>query len=161
MGKVVASRSLKTAGSLSDHATVDSMCEQFYDFIGPYQTDEVLSNQAISFWIEDITTAGKMGKSAGRAEVIGVIKWNLRQQGFPVWGINPSDLWSWFKSQCRITVGRVASAQKKEITVNMLHKHFGIWEPNHNIADAHVAALFGEFITFKHGRWPHHPMFKR
>lgn len=137
---------IKTANGLSDHASVDQIAGGFFDFVNPYIED----HRAVVY-IEHILFAQK-GKGTARAEANGVLKWNLRQEGIPVFGVVPNAVNSFIGHLCNIKYpsGRkdgLTTAQRskriKQLTMSALHEHFNFYTRDDNVADSYAIALFG------------------
>lgn len=144
MDTIVFSGNITTAAGMNDHDSVDQICEQFFS-----KLDKYLGSCRIYF---ELINFGRMGKSAARSEAVGVLKWNCRQAGYPIYGIEPSAWQSWFASRYGFRYTNRKTDTLKRETILMVHRHLNLYTENDNIADATAIAKLGHAHTFENAR---------
>lgn len=145
---------LTTRNGMTDHDSVDKLVEEFFDLLRPY-LEKVDGVSVTRIYFELIYAAGgigKQGKGTARAEVAGVIKWNLREDGHQLFGVEPNALNSFFGARYGFKYPGRATKVIKQTTMDMLHRHCNFYTRNDNEADAYVAGLYGCAHTFEKQR---------
>jgi hypothetical protein len=133
---------VSTTAGLADHHSVDALVSGFFGNLEKYLTPSVERHAAAAFFFEDIYGFGS-GKGTARAEATGAIKWLLRQQGYPIYGLTPKAVISFMSKRYGLVIKGSNGKQKKLATINALHKQFNFYTPNDNIADAYMLAKAG------------------
>jgi hypothetical protein len=149
LGNPVHRSVIKTPRGLPDHDSVDLICEEFFERCAPFL--EKPEGQSVTRVYVELVIFGKTGKATGRAEATGVLKWNLRQDGHMIYGVEPKALNSFFANRFGFKYPR-NTKEIKEATKEMVHRHFGLYTNDDNQADAEVAARFGYAHTFEKQR---------
>lgn len=129
---------------------MDQVVEQFYECLAPYL--EKIDGQSVTRVYFELVLFGKVGKATGRAELAGVLKWNLRQDGHMVYGVEPTSLNSFFANRYGFKYPGRSTKVVKETTMAMLHRHCGFYTRDDNMADADVASLYGYAHTIEKQR---------
>ncbi len=162
LGQLQASTCIKTITGWSDHQSIDYIIEHFFEFVNPYLVHNAEGKSLTTFYIEHILF-GQNGKSTARAEAIGIIKWNLRQERHSMFGVVPTAANSFIAGKFSITfpnTGRrkrnsegkvigdgMTKAQRtkriKKLTMDALHVNCNFYTTDDNIADSYVMGLFG------------------
>ena len=144
MDSIVFSDNITTPQGSPDHDSVDEICKEFFTKLDPY-----LGSCRIYF---ELINFGRMGKSAARAEAVGVLKWNCRQADLPIYGIEPKAWQSWFAKRYGFRYTNWKSDTLKRETILMVHRHLNLYTQNDNVADAAAIAKFGHAHTFERAR---------
>jgi hypothetical protein len=128
-GSIAKTRSIKTGASPNDHRRIDFIVENYFDFVNPF-----IQEGPCAFVFEDIQFSGRGSAKAGaRFELLGAIKWCIRVQGLPIWGITPG---AW-KSRVLYPnkVPRKSDESKKAVNRACANK-YKFFTDNLNISDA-------------------------
>jgi hypothetical protein len=139
---------IPTSNGMNDHDSIDKIVEVLFDFMNPrYFTPELSEARAVVVYIENILFA-KHGKGTARAEVTGVIKWNLRQQGIRLYGVEPSTWQSYLFGKHGVKPhrpggGRVRTEDIKSCVMHIVDRFYNYYTTNDNIADAIGIGQFG------------------
>lgn len=150
LAQLVANRLITTTQGWPDHASVDKIVEDFFEFTNPYLSDSK-GKPTAAVYIEHILFS-KKGKSTARAEAAGVIKWNLRQEGVPVYLVVPKAVNSFIGARFGVDYpsgrgdGLNADQRRKRIkqlTRQTLHTECNFYANSEDEADAYAIALFG------------------
>jgi len=144
LGELVYSGNITTRQGMSDHDSVDLICEKFFKVLDKYLYSSRVYIEAINF--------GRQGKSTARSEAAGVLKWNLRQADIPIFGVEPKAWQSWFAKRYGFRYTNWKSATLKSETKLMVHRHLNLYTENDNIADAVAITDFGYVHTFENTR---------
>jgi hypothetical protein len=132
---------IKTKNGQNDYDAIDYIVEQFFERTQKY-LDKVDDRSVVRIYVED-SVSTLHGKGSARAEVIGIIKWNLRQDGHKVWGVTSAAVNSFIQSKFNVKFASRKSKDVKEGTMRALHRHCGYWTTDDNCADAYAIALYG------------------
>lgn len=149
-GKRVETFNLKTRNGQTDHDSVDSLVEQFFDRCAPWL--EKHDGQSVTRLYFELIYFGKVGKATARAEVVGVLKWNLRQDGHMLFGVEPNALNSFLAARYGFKYATRKTADIKATTMDILHRRCNFYTKNDNEADAHVCAMYGYAHVFEKQR---------
>jgi hypothetical protein len=149
LGEKVECFNIKTKKGQTDHDSIDCIVEEFFDRCGKYLDKP--EGQSVTRIYFELVFFGKVGKATARAEAIGVLKWNLRQDGHQLFGVEPKALNSFLANRLNFKYPK-GSKQIKEATMQMLHRHCGFYTRDDNMADAYVAGLYGCAHTFEKQR---------
>lgn len=150
VGNKVFTTNLSTKNGQSDHDSIDKLVKEFFEVLSPYL--EKHDDQSVTRIYFELIYFGKVGKATARAELIGVLKWNLREDGHRIYGVEPNALNSFFASRYGFKYSSRKTKEIKQITMNMLHRHCNFYTNNDNIADAYVCGLYGCAHTFEKQR---------
>lgn len=149
LDNVIETVNLTTKPGTNDHDSIDKLVDEVFGgnarFGGIDKYLQEPNNVAVYF--EDILF-GTTGKGTARAEVNGVLKWNLRQQGvWRLYGVTNSALNSFLWGKHNVKPNKAGSrATSKEIkrcTMDVLDQKYNYYTKNDNLADAYTARLFG------------------
>lgn len=141
VGKNVTTFNIKTQNGQTDHDSIDKIVEEFFERCDPWlQKPGGVSVTRLYF---ELIYFGKVGKATARAEAIGVLKWNLRQDGHLIYGVEPNALNSFLSSRYNFKYPSRKTKEIKETTMQMLHRHCGFYTRNDNEADAYTCGLYG------------------
>lgn len=139
---------IATTNGMNDHDSIDYIVAVLFDYLNDkYLTTELAEARAVVVYIENILFA-KQGKGTARAEVTGVIKWNLRQQGIRLYGVEPSTWQSFLYGKhgvkpSRPGGGRVRTEDIKACVMMIVDRYYNFYTKNDNIADAIGIGQFG------------------
>jgi Holliday junction resolvasome RuvABC endonuclease subunit len=134
---------ITTKSGEQPHRSIDSIVEEFFERLNPYIGEGDKLHKRASFFIEDITFSRAGDKTHARAEVIGVIKYLIRQSKINVYGVNPGAANSFLDTRYGIKPTKRRSAQQKIHTKATIHRHGNFYTDNEHIADAYVMSLYG------------------
>lgn len=139
-GTIEKTVSIKTDGRKTphDHARIDYIAEQYFDLINPY-----VYKSEVAAIFEDIMFSGKQsGKAGARFELLGLLRWNLRQQHIRIVGITPS---AWVsKVIYPYKVPRASDARKQAVN-RACEDKYKFFTKNLNISDSLGIAMCGYF----------------
>jgi hypothetical protein len=141
VGNHIKTFNIKTKNGQSDHHAIDSIVERFFQTCEPY-LEKVDGKSICVIYVED-SVSTLTGKGGTRAEVIGIIKWNLREDGHKVWGVTSAAINSFIQSKFNVKFASRKSKDVKEGTMRALHRHCKFWTTDDNEADAYAIALYG------------------
>jgi Holliday junction resolvasome RuvABC endonuclease subunit len=137
VGTLIESGNIATSNGTLDHDAIDDIVDRFFRLLDKYFVDPAI----VAVYVEDILFA-RHGKGTARAEVTGVLKWNLRQQGVKtMYGVEPKTWQSYLfhkhsMKPARPGGGRVRTEDIKAAVMQLLHRHYNFYTDNDNIADA-------------------------
>lgn len=147
-GRMLEFFNITTKAGTPTHICVDYIIDQFFERLAKYMTPELLRTHSTAFFIEDIKYTRAGDKTHARAEVAGVLKWLIRQDGWNVYGIDPGAANSFLDARFGIpTPKRKRKSDgpngQKAHTMDVLHRYCNFYTRNDNIADSYVMGLFG------------------
>ena len=139
---------IATKNGMNDHDSIDYIVQVLFDYLNPkYFTEELTAARAVVVYVENILFA-KQGKGTARAEVTGVIKWNLRQQGIRLYGVEPATWQSYLYQKHGVKPhrpggGRIRTDDIKACVMHIVDRFYNFYTTNDNIADAIGIGQFG------------------
>jgi len=143
MEEVLQTEQIRTKSGLSDHKTCDQIVETIFDLVND---NPILGKPKHTLVvIEDYAMGRFQGKSFGRAEVIGTLLWNFRQDEYPIIAVAPTSL----KSYVAQDFG--GGKAKKPDMQAAVHSLTGNWYANDDINDAVALGIFANAV-FTHGK---------
>lgn len=142
-GRMVETFNIKTGevGAKTDHDSVDKIVREYFERLERYfEKPDGVSVTRIYF---ELVYFGKVGKATARAEAIGCLKWNLRQDGHTIYGVEPNALNSFLADRFNFKYPSRKTKEIKATTMQMLHRHCNFYTTDDNEADAYACGLYG------------------
>ncbi len=141
MENVAATHRITTKSGLSDHKTTDEIVGQVFDIVN--ENPHIGSIEDTLVVIEDYAMGRFQGKSFARAECVGALLWNFRQDSYPIIAVSPTTLKSYVAEG--YTAGKAGKATKAEMQA-AVHGITGNWYANDDINDAVALGLFANAV---------------
>lgn len=148
-GTIADHRSFKTKASPVDHHRIDDIAERYFEFVNPY-----IMQGTVAAIFEDVQFSGKRsGKAGARFELLGVLRWNLRQQGIKIIGATPG---AWVSHVIFPYKVPQTSKDRKRAVNNACKNKYNFYTENCNVSDAvgiarcgHAYLVLGQNITMR------------
>ena len=153
MGNRVETYNIRTKTGTADWRSIDFIVKEFFERLERYLTPPAgYGRPPVSVFIEDIKYTRVGDKTHARAELIGTIKWLLRQERINIYGVDPGAANSFLDGRFGLEktmttvqgkkVKRNRDAQKAH-TKAVVHRYCNFYTRDDNEADSYVMALLG------------------
>lgn len=150
---------IQTATGTPDDRAIDYIVEQFFKRLAPYFVRHK-GQQIARVYMEDITYTRHGDKTHARSECAGALKWNMRQDNIPHYGMSPGALNSFLFDRHGVKPASRKSKDIKAATMAVLHSRYNFYTEDDNKADAYVAALFGHAHAIDKQKLACRPLFR-